>query len=52
MPRPLIEQNEKAKAVVKRIDLNDFSVYQFANPGKGDSFETDLFSYLIYLGCQ
>lgn len=32
-PRATDEQVRKAGALVKRIDLKDFSVCQFANPG-------------------
>jgi ATP-dependent DNA helicase 2 subunit 1 len=33
-PRATDEQIKKAAALIKRIDLKDFSVFQFANPGK------------------
>ncbi|XP_011044051.1 PREDICTED: ATP-dependent DNA helicase 2 subunit KU70 [Populus euphratica] len=32
-PRATDEQIKKAAALIKRIDLKDFSVFQFANPG-------------------
>ena len=32
-PRATDEQIRKASALIKRIDLKDFSVCQFANPG-------------------
>lgn len=33
-PRATDDQIKKAAALIKRIDLKDFSVCQFANPGK------------------
>lgn len=33
-PRGSDDQIKKAAALIKRIDLKDFSVFQFANPGK------------------
>ncbi|XP_048130782.1 ATP-dependent DNA helicase 2 subunit KU70 isoform X1 [Rhodamnia argentea] len=33
IPRANEDQIKKAAALIKRIDLKDFSVYQFANPG-------------------
>lgn len=39
-PRATDDQIKKAAALMKRIDLKDFSVCQFANPGK--------FSYVVW----
>jgi ATP-dependent DNA helicase 2 subunit 1 len=33
-PRATDEQIKKASNLFKRIDLKNFSAYQFANPGK------------------
>lgn len=38
VPRANEDQIKKAAALIKRIDLKDFSVYQFANPGKNFCF--------------
>lgn len=33
MPRAIDDQIKKASVLLKRVDLKDFSVCQFANPG-------------------